>query len=170
MQRSISRRQTTNALMGAALCFLSSLPLTANAQGSAWPDKPIRLMIPFAAGGNTDIVARLIAPELAKILGQPVVVDNKPGAGGNIAADFVAKAPADGYTLLMGTVGTQAINPSVYKKIPYDTLKDFAPITLIASVPNVLVVNPSNTANNVADLVNKGKGRPVSAPCAPRFR
>lgn len=151
-----SRRQAVGTLAGAILCAMGS---AAFAQGGTWPEKPLRLMIPFAAGGNTDIVARLIAPELGKILGQTVVVENKPGASGNIAADFVAKAPADGYTLLMGTVGTQAINPSVYRKIPYDTLKDFAPVTLIASVPNVLVVNPSSGVHSVAELVDRNKGR-----------
>lgn len=151
-----SRRQAVGTLAGAILCLMGS---AAFAQGGTWPEKPLRLMIPFAAGGNTDIVARLIAPELGKILGQTVVVENKPGASGNIAADFVAKAPADGYTLLMGTVGTQAINPSVYRKIPYDTLKDFAPVTLIASVPNVLVVNPSSGVHSVAELVDRNKGR-----------
>ncbi|MEG1767317.1 MAG: tripartite tricarboxylate transporter substrate binding protein [Comamonas sp.] len=156
MRNSNSRRQAVGTLAGAILCLMGS---AAFAQGGTWPEKPLRLMIPFAAGGNTDIVARLIAPELGKILGQTVVVENKPGASGNIAADFVAKAPADGYTLLMGTVGTQAINPSVYRKIPYDTLKDFAPVTLIASVPNVLVVNPSSGVHSVAELVDRSKGR-----------
>ncbi|MFT3720029.1 Bug family tripartite tricarboxylate transporter substrate binding protein [Pseudorhodoferax sp.] len=126
-----------------------------------WPDRPIRLVVPFAAGGNTDIVARLIAPDLAKLLGQPVLVDNKPGAGGNLAADAVAKAAPDGYTLLMGTVGTQAINPSIYRKISFG-LEDFAPITLIASVPNVLVVNEKNPARTVSELVANGREHPLT--------
>ena len=94
---------------------------------AGWPGKPVRIVVPFAAGGTTDILARAIAPELQKAFGQPFVVDNKPGAGGNTGAAEVAKAAADGYTLLMGTVGTQAINPSLYPKMPYDAVKDFAP-------------------------------------------
>lgn len=142
---------------GSAMAALA-VQSTAVAQPAAWPERPIRLIVPFAAGGNTDIVARLIGPELGNLLGQPVIVDNKPGAGGNLGADAVAKAAHDGYTLLMGTVGTQAINPSVYTKIPYG-LKDFAPVTLIASVPNVLVINASNSARTVAELVTNAKGR-----------
>ncbi len=114
----------------------------ARAQAGGWPAKPVRIVVPFAAGGTTDILARAIAPELQKAFGQPFVVDNKPGAGGNTGAAEVAKSAADGYTLLMGTVGTQAINPSLYPKMPYDAVKDFAPITLVAGVPNVVVMNP----------------------------
>ena len=117
----------------------------ARAQG-AWPSKPVRIIVPFAAGGTTDILARALAPELSKAFGQTFIVENKAGAGGNLGADLVAKSPPDGYTLLMGTVGTQSINPSLYPKMPYDSVKDFAPITLVAGVPNVLVMNPAKAA------------------------
>jgi tripartite-type tricarboxylate transporter receptor subunit TctC len=113
---------------------------------SAWPTRPVRIVVPFAPGGTTDILARALAPELGKAFGQPFVVDNKAGAGGNVGADVVAKSSPDGYVLLMGTVGTQSINPSLYPKMPYDAARDFAPITLVAGVPNVLVVNPAKAA------------------------
>jgi tripartite-type tricarboxylate transporter receptor subunit TctC len=103
----------------------------------------VRIVVPFAAGGTTDILARALAPELQKAFGQPFVVDNKPGAGGNNGAADVAKAAPDGYTLLMGTVGTHAINPALYPKLPFDPVKDFVPVTLVAGVPNVLVMNPA---------------------------
>lgn len=124
-----------------------------------WPTKPIRMVIPFSAGGNTDVVARLIAPRIEKAVGQPVVVENRPGAAGNIAADFVARADADGYTLLMGTVGTQAINYSIYKDIRFKPA-DFAPITLVASVPNVLAVTASLPVKSVQELIAYGKKNP----------
>ena len=124
-----------------------------------WPTKPIRMGIPFSAGGNTDVVARLIAPHIEKAVGQPVVVENRPGAAGNIAADFVARADADGYTLLMGTVGTQAINYSIYKDIRFKPA-DFAPITLVASVPNVLAVTASLPVKSVQELIAYGKKNP----------
>lgn len=146
-------------LLAAAL----TLPAGAWAQG-AWPNKPVRIVVPFAAGGTTDILARALAPELQRVFGQPFVVDNKPGAGGNTGAAEVAKSAADGYTLLMGTVGTHAINPSLYPKMPYDHVKDFAPVTLVAGVPNVLVLNPATAqrlgVNSVADLVRVLKSNP----------
>ncbi|MDP3221726.1 MAG: tripartite tricarboxylate transporter substrate-binding protein, partial [Rubrivivax sp.] len=140
-------------------------PLLSQAQAQAtWPTKPVRMVVPFAAGGTTDILARALAPELQRVFGQPFVVDNKPGAGGNNGAAEVAKAPGDGYTMLMGTVGTHAINPSLYPKMPYDAVKDFVPITLVAGVPNVLVINPASAArynvNSVADLVKALKANP----------
>ncbi len=118
---------------------------TAAAQ-SPWPSKPVRIVVPFAPGGTTDILARAMAPELAKAFGQPFVVENRAGAGGNIGADVVAKSPADGYTLLMGTVGTHSINKALYSKMPFDSQKDFAPITLVAGVPNVMVMNADKAA------------------------
>ena len=129
-----------------------------------YPNKPIRLVVPFAAGGTTDILARAVAAELAKLPGWNVVVDNKPGAGGNIGADIVAKSAPDGYTLLMGTVGTHGINQSLYSKLPFDPIKDFAPITEVAAVPNVLVINPAfaqqNKINNVRDLIAYARANP----------
>ena len=113
----------------------------------------MRIVVPFAPGGTTDILARALAPELAKAFGQGFIVDNRAGAGGNLGADLVAKSPPDGYTLVMGTVGTQAINPSLYPKMPYDAAKDFAPITLVAGVPNVLVMNPAKAkAAGITDV------------------
>lgn len=120
----------------------------------AYPTKPIRLVVPFPAGGTTDILARAVSAELSKLPGWNVVVDNKPGAGGNIGSDIVSKSAPDGYTLLMGTVGTHGINQSLYGKLPYDPIKDFAPITEVASVPNVLEVNPAFAAQNKINTVN----------------
>jgi tripartite-type tricarboxylate transporter receptor subunit TctC len=146
-----------------ALTALAAWPLAAKAQGS-WPNKPVRIVVPFAAGGTTDLLARALAPELQRVFGQPFIVDNKPGAGGNSGAAEVAKAGGDGYTLLMGTVGTHAINPALYPKMPYDHVKDFVPVTLVAGVPNVLVMNPASAqkygVNSVADLVKALKANP----------
>jgi tripartite-type tricarboxylate transporter receptor subunit TctC len=126
----------------------------------SYPNHAIRLVVPFPAGGTTDILARAAAQKLTETLGQSVVVDNRPGAGGNIGSELVAKAAPDGYTLLMGTVGTHAINPSLYTKMPYDHIKDFVPVVLVAGVPNVLVVNPSLPINSVADLIKLAKAKP----------
>jgi len=138
--------------------LLVAVPLVACAQ--TYPSKPIRYVVPFPAGGPLDIVARALGQELNKSWGQPVIVDNRPGAGGNIGADFVAKSPPDGYTIVMGAVSTHAINVTLYSKLPYDPIKDFAPITLITSVPNVLVVHPSVPARNVKELIALAKARP----------
>ena len=108
---------------------------------TAWPAKPVKIIVPFAPGGTTDLLARAMATELSKAFPQPVIVENRAGAGGNLGADIVAKSPADGYTLLMGTVGTHGINKSLYSKMPFDPQKDFAPITLVAGVPNVMIMN-----------------------------
>jgi tripartite-type tricarboxylate transporter receptor subunit TctC len=126
----------------------------------SYPSKPIRLVVPFAPGGATDILARIIGQKLSESVKQPVVVDNRPGAGGNIGSDAVAKSAPDGYTLVMGTVGTHAINTSLYKKMPYDQVKDFAPVVLVATVPNVLVVYPSVPAKSVKELIAYGKANP----------
>jgi tripartite-type tricarboxylate transporter receptor subunit TctC len=146
----------------AAFAALAAAPLTAAAQ--AWPSKPVRIVVPFPPAGTTDILARALAPELQRAFGQPFVVENKPGAGGNIGAAEVAKAAPDGHTLLMGTVGTHAINPALYAKMPYDHVKDFVPITLVAGVPNVLVVNPGLAQRNgiasVADLARHARANP----------
>jgi tripartite-type tricarboxylate transporter receptor subunit TctC len=155
----LNRRQ----LSLATLALAAAAPGAAWAQ-AAWPAKPIRFVVPFAAAGTTDILARALAPELQKALGQPVVVDNKPGAGGNTAAAEVAKTPPDGYTMLMGTVGTHAINPALYPKLPFDPVKDFTPVTLVAGVPNVLVLNAAfaqkHGINNVADFIRVAKANP----------
>ena len=146
-----------------AAATLPLFPVWARAQ-TGWPTKPVRIVVPFAAGGTTDILARAIAPELQRVFGQPCVVDNKPGAGGNSGAAEVAKSAPDGLTLLMGTVGTHAINPSLYPKMPYDHVKDFAPVTLVAGVPNVVVMNPASAqkynVNSTVDLIRAAKAHP----------
>lgn len=143
--------------MGAMGLFCPPSALAQN-----YPTRPIRLVVPFTPGGSTDILARAIGHELTRAWGQPVVIDNVPGAGGAIGADKVAKAPADGYTLLMGHIGTLAVNPSLYPKLPYDPVKDFAPVAWVARVPNVLVVHPSVKAGNVRELVALAKAKPGS--------
>jgi tripartite-type tricarboxylate transporter receptor subunit TctC len=143
----------------AALGALTLL-LAAGAWAQAYPTKPIRLVVPFPAAGTTDILAREVAQRLSVSFGQSVIVDNRPGAAGNIGSDLVAKSAPDGYTLLMGTVGTHAINPSLYAKMPYDHVKDFVPIVLVAGVPNVLEVTPSLPVNSVADLIKLAKEKP----------
>ncbi len=125
-----------------------------------YPTKPIRLVVPFPPGGATDILARNVAQKLTEAWGQQVIVDNRPGAGGNIGSELVAKSAPDGYTLVMGTVGTHAINASLYAKMPYDHVKDFVPVILVAGVPNVLVVNPSVPVNSVAELIAYAKANP----------
>jgi len=125
-----------------------------------YPNKPVRMVVPFPPGGTTDILARAVGQKLSESWGQQVVIDNRPGAGGNIGTDIVAKSPADGYTLLMGTVGTHSINASLYSKLPFDPIKDFAPVTLVASVPNVLVVNATIDAKSVKELIALAKSRP----------
>ncbi|MES2412672.1 MAG: tripartite tricarboxylate transporter substrate binding protein [Pseudomonadota bacterium] len=130
------------------------------AQTPAYPSRPIHIVVPFTPGGSTDILARSIAQELTKAWGQPVIVDNIPGAGGSVGADKVAKAPADGYTLLMGHIGTLAVNPSLYPNLPYDAVKSFAPVAWVARVPNVLVVHPSVPARSVKELVAYAKANP----------
>jgi tripartite-type tricarboxylate transporter receptor subunit TctC len=137
---------------------LATLSLHAHAQ--AWPSKPIRYVVPFAAGGSTDIMGRTIAEKLSVALGQPVVVENKPGAGGGLGAAEVAKAAPDGYTIMGGTISTHAINASLYKDLPYDPVKDFVAITLIARVPNMLVVNNDVKAKDVAELIKLMKANP----------
>jgi tripartite-type tricarboxylate transporter receptor subunit TctC len=161
MQHTERRRQF---LIGSALAITSlASPATLWAQ-AAWPSKPVRIVVPFAPGGTTDILARVLAPELAKVFGQSFIVDNRAGAGGNIGADLVAKSPGDGYTLLMGTVGTHGINKSLYSRLPYDPQKDFAPITLVAGVPNVMVMNTQRAQQlgiaSVADFVRHAKANP----------
>ena len=158
--RHLSRRQLI--LVALASATLGS-PGAIWAQ-AAWPSKPLRIVVPFSPGGTTDLLARVLAPELSQALGQAVVIENKGGAGGNIGADAVAKAAPDGYTLLMGTVGTHGINKSLYSKLPYDPQKDFAPITLVAGVPNVMIMNAERAKalgiQSVLDFVKYAKAHP----------
>ena len=131
----------------------------ANAQ--PYPSKPVTILIGFTAGGTTDIIARLVAEKLTKAWGQSIIIDNKPGAGGNIGGELVAKAKPDGYTLLMGSVGPLAVNASLYRKMPFDNIRDLAPITLVADVPNVLVVNPRTVPSKTfAEFVTLAKATP----------
>ncbi|MFM1908578.1 MAG: hypothetical protein RLZZ591_2255 [Pseudomonadota bacterium] len=146
-------------LSATAFALMSSSALAQTA-ASSFPTKPIKLVVPFTPGGSTDILARAIGVELTKAWGQAVVIENVPGAGGSIGADKVAKSPADGYTLLMGHIGTLAVNPSLYPNLPYDPVKSFAPVAWVARVPNVLVVHPSVKANNVKELVALAQSKP----------
>jgi tripartite-type tricarboxylate transporter receptor subunit TctC len=143
----------------AALGIAVALGLSGAAQAEApYPSRPVRVVVPFAAGGTTDIFARLIADKLSQTLGQQFIIDNRGGAGGNIGADAVAKSPPDGYTLVMGTVGTHAINPSLYTKMPYNPLADFEGVAFAAGVPNLMVVNPKNVkATTVKDFIAEAK-------------
>lgn len=125
-----------------------------------YPTKPIRLVVPFTPGGSTDILARLIGQKLYESFGQQVIIDNRPGAGGNIGVDLVAKSVPDGYTLVMGHIGTFAVNPTLYTRLPYDPIKDFQPITLLAKIPNMLAVNPSLPAKSVKELIAMAKAKP----------
>ncbi len=127
---------------------------------SAYPVKPIRLVVPFVPGGSTDLIARLMGQKLDEVLGQQVVVENRAGAGGNIGVEYVAKSPPDGYTLIFGHVGTFGFGPSLYQKLPYDPVKDFAPVVLFAMVPNMLVVHPALPAKSVKDLIGLAKAHP----------
>ena len=146
-----------------ALAFALGAILTAVAPAqaqTAWPAKAIKIMVGYAPGGSTDVTARIIAQALSERLGQPVLIENRAGAGGNIAAEAVAKADPDGYTLLMSTSSTFATNPALYKSLPFDVQADFAPITVTAFIPNLLVVNPSVPAKNLAELVAYAKANP----------
>jgi len=146
----------TSLCKRALLAGLGALSLSA-AAFAQYPNKPIKIIVPFLAGGTTDIMARAVAADLQKAFGQAVVVENRAGAGGNIGADAVAKSAPDGYTFLMGTVGTHAINMALYTKMPYDAVKDFAPVSLVAAVPNILVATPSFPVNSVKELIDLAK-------------
>jgi len=141
----------------AALVLAAAIP---HAQAQAWPNKPIRYIVPFAAGGTTDLLGRMIGAKLAEALGQPVVVENRPGAAGALGVELLAKAAPDGYTFGGGTISSHAINVSLYSKLPYDPLKDFTPITMLATLPNMLVVHPSLNVSTVAELITLLKANP----------
>ncbi|SEB15869.1 tripartite tricarboxylate transporter substrate binding protein [Variovorax sp. YR216] len=143
-------------LRRALLAAACALPTLASLQAHAadWPAaKPITYVVPFTAGGSTDIVGRTLANKMAENLKQSIVIDNRPGQAGGVGAAYVAKAAPDGYTLFGGTISTHAINPSLYKKLPYDPMKDFEPVSLVARLPNVLIVNAQLNVNSVADLI-----------------
>jgi tripartite-type tricarboxylate transporter receptor subunit TctC len=158
--RSITRRRAVLGL-GALATLAGSVPTPSYAQ-SDFPSRPVTLVVPFPAGGSTDVVARLIAARMAESLNQQIVIENRGGAGGNIGAAAVAKAAPDGYTILMGTVATHALNPALYKKMPYDPVKDFEPISLLVVVPGVLIVNndfPPKTVRELIDLLKAEPGK-----------
>jgi tripartite-type tricarboxylate transporter receptor subunit TctC len=147
-------------LIRRALCLALCLLPVAQAVSQAFPAKPVRIVVPFSAGGPTDITARLIGPRMTELLGQPIVIDNRAGATGIIGAELVAKSPADGYTLLFGTASVVAINMVTYSKLPYDTLRDFLPLSPIMTTSTILVVHPSVPAKNLKELVALAKARP----------
>ncbi len=150
-----------NLLCTLAVCAAAAaLAPLAHAQAGDYPNRPIKLIVPFAPGGSTDIVARLLADKMGQILGKAVVVDNKGGAGGSIGADAIAKSAPDGYTIGMATVSTHGANPAIYARLPYDPVKDFAPITNVMSVPSVFVVHPSVPAKSMKEFVALAKAEP----------
>lgn len=163
MKQNFPAARRAIAMLGA---LVPALPAAAaqlearSANDATYPNRPIRLLIGLPPGGPTDVVARIVAPKLGDALGQQVIVDNRTGAGGLIAAETAAKAPPDGYTLLFGAVSYSAIFASLYKKLPYDPVKDFAPISLVAKVPNVLVVNPAMPVRTVSDFIAHAKANP----------
>ena len=156
--RDLRRRGLVAA--GAALCGLPWAPFPVLAQApAAFPVRPVRLIVPFGAGSTTDLLGRATAQKLSEELGQPVVVENRPGAGGNIGTEVAARAPADGHTLLMGAASTNAINPSLYRNLRLDPIREFAPVALVASVTNVLVVHPDLPAGTVVELIELARRR-----------
>jgi tripartite-type tricarboxylate transporter receptor subunit TctC len=142
------------------LCLLQCTAIGDAIGGEAYPTKTLRLIVPFPPGGPADALARLIGDKLSVSLGKPVVVDNRPGAGGNIGMELGAKSAPDGYTLVLAPAGNLTVNPALYRSVPYDVARDFAPVTVIASVPNVLVVHPSVPAKSVAELIQYAKAHP----------
>jgi tripartite-type tricarboxylate transporter receptor subunit TctC len=139
---------------------IAALAAATLVSAQSYPTRTIKMIVPFPPAGSTDISARAVAGKLGERLGQPVVIENKPGAGGNIGTDVVAKSPPDGYTLIVGTVGTHAINAGLYSKMPYDNIKDFAPVILLSTTPNVLVMPPSFPARSVQDVIAMAKAKP----------
>ncbi|MEW6258187.1 MAG: tripartite tricarboxylate transporter substrate binding protein [Pseudomonadota bacterium] len=155
-----TRRARPNRRAFLVLAALSLALPAAPAMAETYPSKPVKLIVPYPAGGTTDIIARLIATQLSEKFGQPFVVDNRAGASGAIGASAVAKSAPDGYTLLMGTANTHGINSALQKSLPYDALKDFAPVTVVASTPNVIVVNPAFPAKTLQELIALAKAEP----------
>ena len=149
--------QCTVASLLAAAALATTPAALAQTGAAGFPNKPMKIVVTFSTGGAPDILARLIGDRMTADWGQPVVIDNKPGAGGNTGSDFVAKSPADGYTLVLGTVGTHSINGALYAKMPYDMVKDFAPVTLLATTPNMLVINNDVPAKNLKEFIALGR-------------
>lgn len=142
------------------IALVAAMGICQGAHAQTYPGRPLTLIVPFAPGGTVNLMGRLLANRMSEVLGQPVIVENKPGGGGSIGANFVAKAPADGYTLLLATMGQQSIQPLLTKNLPYDASKDFAPVALFSTVPNVLAVSADTPARSVAELVEYAKRNP----------
>jgi tripartite-type tricarboxylate transporter receptor subunit TctC len=157
----IIHRSSFGGALAGALCLVTALTFPGTTAAQTYPAKPIRFIVPFAPGGSTDLLARFLAPRLTEALGQPVIVDNRGGAGGVIGAELAARAPADGYTIVLGSPGPLTINPNL-QRTPYDTLRDFSPITLATISPFTLVVHPSVPVNSVKDLLALAKAKPGS--------
>jgi len=153
------QRRTLLKLLSLACASASAVVFSGPASAQAFPNRPLRFVVPFTAGSATDIVARAVGDGMTATLGQPVIIDNRPGAGGSIGANMVAKAPADGYTLLVHSAG-HAVNPAIYAKLPFDTLTDFAGVTPLATLPNVVVVAPSKGYNSMKDIVAAARAKP----------
>jgi tripartite-type tricarboxylate transporter receptor subunit TctC len=151
--------RTTFSMLVIAACT-AAMPAGVAVAADAYPVKPIRLIVPFPPGGPADALARTVGDRLSASLGQSVIVDNRPGAAGNIGMELAAKAPPDGYTLVLAPAGNLTVNPSLYRNVPYDVARDFAPVTVIAAVPNILVVNPAVPAQSVAELIQYAKANP----------
>lgn len=159
LRRSPTRLHSLRAAFVACALILAATSAP-DAAAQAFPSKPVKLVIPFPPGGSLDNIGRLIAQKLSEAWGQQVVIENKPGAGGNIGADLVAKSPADGYAVVMGALSTHAVNPNLYAKMPYDAAKDFAPISLVAITPNVLIVNAAMPVTSVKEMIAYAKANP----------
>ena len=145
-----------------ALAF-ATFVFAAAAAAQSYPSKPIRIIVPFAAGGTSDILARFISPKLTEAWGQPVIVENKTGANGNVAAEYVSRSAPDGYTVMLGDIGALSIAPSVYPTLPFDPVKDFSPIVMVSYSPHILAVHPSVPVSNVKELIAYAKARPGSS-------
>jgi tripartite-type tricarboxylate transporter receptor subunit TctC len=163
-RRQIMRRHALKALVGALLATQSAITFAQSASpasgASNFPTKPVRFIVPYPPGGSLDQVARALGDKMKDGLGQPVLVENRPGAGGNVGADVIAKSAPDGYNIVMGAVATHAINPALYAKMPYDPVKDFQPVTLVASTPNVLIVPPTSPLKSAKELIDYAKKNP----------
>ena len=146
--------RSLRAAAGLLLCALA-LPVCAQ----SYPSKPIKVVVPYAPGGNMEHW-RATLEKVSQLLGQPLVMENRPGAGGNIGSDYAAKSPADGYTLLIGTIGTHAINASVYAKMPYDVIKDFTPVVFLATMTNVAIVNPATPVKSIQEFIDYARANP----------
>jgi tripartite-type tricarboxylate transporter receptor subunit TctC len=153
----LPNRYTTVSSLALAIGFLAGV---SSAGAQTYPMKPVRIVVPFGAGGITDLISRQVGQELGKELGQTIVIDNRPGAGGNIAAAHAARAAPDGYTLFMGTIGTQSVNQHMYSKLPYDPQQDFAPVAMVSVTPHIVVIHPSVPAKTLKELVALAKAKP----------